>query len=71
LTEDEEHIKKVVRRSIVAKVEIPKGTVITEKMLDFKRPGIGIEPKYLNGVIGKKAKRDIKPDELITFKKLV
>ncbi|MFX0052026.1 MAG: N-acetylneuraminate synthase [Candidatus Hermodarchaeota archaeon] len=71
LTEDEEHIKKVVRRSIVAKVEIPKGTVITEKMLDFKRPGIGIEPKYLNGVIGKKAKRDIKPDELVTFKKLV
>jgi len=71
LTEDEERIKKVVRRSIVAKIEIPKGTVITEKMLVFKRPGIGIEPKYLNKVIGKKAKRDIKPDELITFKRLV
>ncbi|MFB0566151.1 MAG: N-acetylneuraminate synthase [Candidatus Aminicenantaceae bacterium] len=69
--EDEERIKKIVRRSIVAKVEIPKGTVITENMLDFKRPGVGIEPKYLNEVIGKKAKKDIKPDELMTFEKLV
>ncbi len=69
-TEGEEKIKKIVRRSIVAKVRIPKGTIITENMLAFKRPGVGIEPKYLNEVIGKKAKKDIKPDELITFKKL-
>ena len=70
-TKDEERIKKVVRRSIVAKVEIPKGAVITEDMLDLKRPGVGIEPKYLNDIIGKRAKKDIKPDELITFDKLV
>lgn len=70
-TEDEERIKKVVRRSIVAKVRIPKGTIITEDMLDLKRPGVGIEPKYLDDVIGKRAKKDIKPDELITFEKLV
>lgn len=70
-TKDEERIKKVVRRSIVAKMEIPKGTVITEDMLDLKRPGVGIEPKYLNEIIGKRAKKDIKPDELITFDKLV
>lgn len=70
-TKDEERIKKVVRRSIVAKMEIPKGTVITEDMLDLKRPGVGVEPKYLNEVIGKRAKKNIKPDELITFDKLV
>jgi len=71
LTEEEERIKKVARRSIVAKVRIPKGTIITEDMLDLKRPGVGIEPKYLNDVIGKRAKKDIKPDELVTFEKLV
>jgi N-acetylneuraminate synthase/N,N'-diacetyllegionaminate synthase len=70
LTEDEERIKKVARRSIVAKVRIPKGTIITEDMLDLKRPGVGIEPKYLNDIIGKRAKKDIKPDELVTFEKL-
>lgn len=70
-TPEEEEIKKVARRSIVAKVEIPKGTVITDDMLDFKRPGVGIEPKYLNKVIGKRAKRDIQPDELIHLRELV
>lgn len=69
-TEDEKRIKKVVRRSIVAKVEIPKGTVITEDMLDLKRPGTGIEPKHLNKVIGKIAKKNIKLDELIALDKL-
>jgi N,N'-diacetyllegionaminate synthase len=69
-TEDEKRIQKVVRRSVVAKVEIPKGIVITEDMLDLKRPAVGIEPKYLNRIIGKKAKKNIKPDELITFQKL-
>lgn len=59
-----------MRRSIVAKVKIPKGVVITESMLDFKRPGTGIEPKHLNKVIGKRAKKNMMPDELIALKNL-
>ena len=34
------------RRSIVSKHDIPKGTEITENMIDVKRPGTGILPKY-------------------------
>ena len=34
-------------------------------MLDVKRPGTGIAPKYWDFVIGKKAKKDIKKDKLI------
>jgi len=70
LTEEEREIRKKVRRSIVAKEEILKGTVITESMLDFKRPGTGIEPKHLDRVIGRRTKKDIMPDELIAFKNL-
>lgn len=70
-TKEEERIKNAVRRSIVAKVTIPKGAAITEDMLDFKRPGIGLEPKHLNKIIGMKAKKHIKPDELVTLDKLV
>lgn len=70
-TKNEEKIKKVVRKSIVARTKIPKGTVITKEMLDFKRPGIGIEPKYLERVVGKRVKRDIEADELIIPEKLV
>lgn len=71
LTLQEQEIKKAARRSIVAKVKIRRGTVIREDMLDFKRPGIGLEPKNLRKVIGKKAKRDIEADELISFEKLL
>lgn len=70
LTADEEEIKKAVRRSIVARVRIPKGTVIREDMLDFKRPGTGLRPGDLGRVVGKKAKKGIEADELITLEKL-
>jgi len=69
-TEREEEIKKFVRRSIVAKRFIPEGTVITEDMLTFKRPGTGIEPKYLNFIIGRKSKQAIEKDELILMDKV-
>jgi len=64
-TFEEEKIKKVVRKSIVAKINIPKGTIITEEMITFKRPGTGLSSKYYKEVIGKKARRDIKADEII------
>ena len=69
-TQGEEEIKKVARRSIVARVDIPKGAIITEDMLDVKRPGTGIEPKYLKFIIGRKAKENIKKDKIILWKKL-
>ena len=69
-TAEEEEIKKAARRSIVAKVRIRRGTIIRESMLDFKRPGSGLEPKNLHKVVGKKANKDIETDELITFDKL-
>ena len=65
LTPEEEKIKKVARKSIVAKVDIPKGAVITEEMITFKRPGTGLSPKYYKDVVGKKARRNIKVDEMI------
>lgn len=70
LTPEEEEIKKAARKSIVAKARIPKGTVLSENMLDFKRPGTGLEPRELNRVVRKRAKKDIEADEQITFEKL-
>ena len=66
-TINEEEIKKIARRSIIAKIGISEGTVITEDMLDIKRPGTGIVPKYFDSVIGMRAKKDIKKDDLITW----
>jgi N-acetylneuraminate synthase/N,N'-diacetyllegionaminate synthase len=66
-TREEEENKKAARRSIVAKLDIPKGTTITEEMLDTKRPGTGIEPKYINFMVGKRARKDIKKDAFINW----
>ncbi|MBA7633639.1 N,N'-diacetyllegionaminic acid synthase [subsurface metagenome] len=69
-TEMEEEVKKAARRSIVAKVDIPQGTIITEDMLGIKRPGTGIEPKYLESVVGSVARTMIERDEVLTRDKL-
>ena len=47
--------KKIVRRSIVAKVDIKKGDIFTENNLVCKRPGNGISPMEWNSIRGKKA----------------
>ena len=70
-TDEEKQVQKVARRSIVAGVNIPKGTIITEAMLRIKRPGTGIKPKYLENVCGAKAKVTIKGDELIRWEDLI
>jgi len=66
-TPEEEENKKAARRSIVARVDIPEGTIITEDMLDIKRPGIGLEPRHLAAIIGKSAKKGINSGELINW----
>lgn len=53
------------QRSIVAAKDIPIGKMIEISDIDFKRPGTGISPKYMNFIIGKTAKRSIKYDEII------
>jgi len=65
LESEEMYIK--ARRSIHAKVNLPKGTKITRDMLVVKRPGYGIKPKFIDVVIGREAKRDIKEDEWMTW----
>lgn len=57
--------REAFQRSIVAAKDIENGKIIEIDDIDFKRPGTGISPKYLNFVIGKRAKRDIKYDEII------
>ncbi len=55
----------IVRKSIVAKRPIKKGEILTEENLTTKRPGTGISPMRWREIIGRKAQRDFKKDELI------
>ena len=64
-TASEQHNVVAVRKSIVAKCEIHKGELFTEKNLTVKRPSNGISPMKWNEIIGTRAKRDFLEDELI------
>jgi len=66
-THEEEEIKKIARKSIVSKYDIPKGTLITKDLLDIKRPGTGIEPKYIEDIIGRKTTKEIKKNQLFNW----
>jgi len=58
----------IAKKSVIAREDIAKGAKITEDMLIIKRPGTGLEPKYIYKIIGKKAKKNIKKDELISLR---
>lgn len=58
----------VMRRSIVAAFDIPKGTEIKLDMIDFKRPGTGMAPNSFESIIGKTVVRNISKDEIINVK---
>lgn len=62
--------KDWARKSIIAKVDVKKGDVITEDMLTLKRPGTGISPKDISKVIGRRANRNIKIDSIIKLEDL-
>jgi len=65
--QDEMAIKKDARRSIVAQCDIKVGDLLKECDLAIKRPGTGIEPRYYELIINKKAKIPIPKDHAITW----
>ena len=56
---------KIVRKSIVAKIKIKKGEILSETNLAIKRPGDGISPKKWDSIIGTKATKNYNEDEQI------
>ena len=54
-----------MRKSIVAKYNIEKGTILKVDHLEFKSPGEGLEPYRIDEVIGKKLIRNISKEDFI------
>jgi len=63
----EQSARKHARRSIVAACDIKKGETLSEENLIAKRPGYGISPLLWDNIVGKKAVKRIKSDELISW----
>ena len=57
--------KPIARKSIVAAFPIKKGEMFTNTNITVKRPGTGITPMRWDEMIGRKAGKDYKTDEII------
>lgn len=64
-SESERKNIEIARKSIVAKTNILKGEVFSEKNITTKRPGNGISPMQWGNVIGKIANKNFSEDDLI------
>lgn len=69
-TPPEQAMRSETRKSVIARIDIGKGEVITKDKIIVKRPGTGVPPKQAHLVLGRRAKQPIKADEVITWEKL-
>jgi N,N'-diacetyllegionaminate synthase len=58
-------LRDVFTKSLVAKGELAAGTVLTEALVEMKKPGTGIPAKCLSSVVGRRLRRSLAPDEQI------
>ncbi|MDG2449492.1 MAG: N-acetylneuraminate synthase family protein [Saprospiraceae bacterium] len=63
--------RKVHRTSIVVSKPIKKGDVFTKENLTIKRPGIGLKPKYYEGIIGKVSNKDLDTEALLSWSDII
>ena len=68
VSESERKNIAIARKSIVARRNIQEGEILTEENLSVKRPGTGINPMQWMEVLGTRAVRDFKEDELIEIR---
>lgn len=66
-TSSEIETAKVARKSIIAKINIPKDSIITEDMLAIRRPGTGLASRELPNILGKTANKNILINSLLSF----
>jgi len=60
-------LRQLFTKSIVARVEIPSGTVLREDHLATKKPGTGIPAAQLPALLGARTTRALSQDELLSY----
>lgn len=58
--------KQVLVKSLIAKRDLPAGTILTHEMIGVKGPGKGLSPQRIGDLLGSVLERDIKADDFFT-----
>jgi len=66
-TTSEEDTRRVARRSLVLRKDVPEGSLIEAKMLTSLRPAGGIPPNMASYVVGRKATRPLKAGAILQW----
>ena len=65
LAEEASPLRKMFMKSVVARVNLPVGTVLREEHLTVKKPGTGFPSGSLPQLLGARLKKDLKADDLL------
>lgn len=65
-----EPLRRLFTKSVVARCDLPEGTVLSEEHLTVKKPGGGIPAARMAELIGGRLRRAVKADEPLRFEDL-
>ena len=58
-------LRKLFTRSLVARADLPAGTVIAREHIAIKKPGTGLAPDRLDDIIGRRLARSVVADQVL------
>ena len=63
-------MRQLFTKSVVARVDLRAGTVLSPEHLSIKKPGTGIPSERIGSVLGRSLRRDVARDQLLTWEDL-
>ena len=60
-------LRRIFTRSLVAARAMPAGTILTLEDVRFKKPGTGLSPDRLDEVLGRRLRRAVDADTLLSL----
>lgn len=63
-------LRDLFMRSVVSNMNLPEGTILTHDHLGLKKPGTGIPPAQLKTVLGKRLRRPVRANQVLTMEDL-
>jgi N-acetylneuraminate synthase len=63
---DTEPLRRLFTRSLVAREALPAGTVLASEHVVIKKPGTGLPPARIDEVIGRRLRRPVHADQVLT-----
>jgi len=60
-------LRNLFTKSVVARIDLPAGTVLREEHLTVKKPGTGIPANRLHELVGRQLKRAVRANDMLRF----